>query len=123
MASNVVAPLARAHLDLRYTAENDLDAVLARIRAIIENESLPRTSGHIVAQTGTLPMAKTPAALLQAYQRSAAQVGFAVEGEFTGGAADSGITSSMGIPSPYPARHRAGLAPSHPGGSHRTRHA
>lgn len=99
MASNVVAPLARAHLDLRYTAENDLDAILAHIRAIVEEESLPRTSGRIVAQTGTLPMAKTPDALLQAYQRSAAQVGFAVEGEFTGGAADSGITSSMGIPS------------------------
>jgi len=99
MASNVVAPLASAHLDLRYTAENDLDAVLARIRAIIEEESLPRTSGRIVAQTGTLPMARTPADLLQAYQHSAAQVGFAVEGEFTGGAADSGITSSMGIPS------------------------
>lgn len=99
MASNVVAPLARAHLDLRYTAENNLEAVLARIRAVIEEESLPRTSGRIVEQTGTLPMAKTPADLLAAYQRSAAQVGFAVEGEFTGGAADSGITSSMGIPS------------------------
>ena len=99
MASNVVAPLARAHLYLRYTAENDLDAILEKIRAIVEEESLPRTSGRIVAQTGTLPMAKTPADLLRAYQRSAAQVGFAVEGEFTGGAADSGITSSMGIPS------------------------
>ena len=99
MASNVVAPLARAHLDLRYTAENDLDAILEKIRAIVEEESLPRTSGRIVAQTGTLPMAKTPADLLRAYQHSAAQVGFAVEGEFTGGAADSGITSSMGIPS------------------------
>lgn len=99
MASNVVAPLARAHLDLRYTAENDLDAILARIRAIIEEESLPRTSGRIVAQTGALPMARTPDDLLQTYQRSAAQVGFAVAGESTGGAADSGITSSMGIPS------------------------
>lgn len=99
MASNVVAPLAHAHLDLRYQAENDLEAVLAQIRTIIEEESLPRTSGRIVAQTGTLPMARTPDALLQAYQRSAAQIGFAVEGEFTGGAADSGITSSMGIPS------------------------
>lgn len=99
MGANVVAPLATAHVDLRYTAENDLDAVLARIRAIVEEESLPRTRGRITAQTGTLPMARTPDALLQAYQRSAAQVGFAVEGEATGGAADSGITSQMGIPS------------------------
>lgn len=99
MASNVVAPLAAAHVDLRYTAGNDLEGVLARIQAIIEEESLPRTSGRIVAKTGTLPMARTPDALLQAYQRCAQQVGFTVEGEATGGAADSGITSNMGIPS------------------------
>ena len=99
MASNVVAPLAKAHLDMRYTAENDLEAALAQVRAIIEAEHLPRTSGRITAITGTLPMARTPDALLQAYRKSAAQVGFAVEGEFTGGAADSGITSSMGIAS------------------------
>ena len=99
MASNVVAPLASAHVDLRYTAGNDLEGVLARIQAIIEEESLPRTSGRIVAKTGTLPMARTPDALLQTYQRCAQQVGFTVEGEATGGAADSGITSNMGIPS------------------------
>ncbi|MDR2326328.1 MAG: M20 family metallopeptidase [Acidovorax sp.] len=99
MAANVVAPQALAHLDLRYTAETDMDALMAQITTIIEAESLPRTSGRILAQTGTLPMAKTPDALLALYQRSAAQLGFAVEGEFTGGAADSGITSSMGIPS------------------------
>lgn len=99
MASNVVAPLAAAHVDLRYTAGNDLEGVLARIQAIIEEESLPRTSGRIVAKTGTLPMARTPDALLQAYQRCAEQIGFKVEGEATGGAADSGITSNMGIPS------------------------
>lgn len=99
MASNVVAPLATAHVDLRYTAQNDLEGVLARIQAVIEEESLPRTSGRILARTGTLPMARTPEALLQTYQRCAAQVGFSVEGEPTGGAADSGITSDMGIPS------------------------
>ena len=99
MASNVVAPLASAHLDLRFTAENDVNDVLARIRAIIEEESLPRTSGRIVAQTGSLPMARTPDDLLHTYQRCAQQVGFAVDGETTGGAADSGITSQMGIPS------------------------
>ena len=99
MASNVVAPLASAHLDLRFTADNDVNDVLARIRAIIEEESVPRTSGRIVAQTGSLPMARTPDDLLHTYQRCAQQVGFAVDGETTGGAADSGITSQMGIPS------------------------
>ena len=99
MASNVVAPLASAQMDLRFTADNDVNDVLARIRAIIEEESVPRTSGRIVAQTGSLPMARTPDDLLHTYQRCAQQVGFAVDGETTGGAADSGITSQMGIPS------------------------
>lgn len=99
MAANVIAPQVSAHLDLRYTADNDLDAVLTQIRSIIEAESLPRTSGKITSITGTLPMAKTPDFLIKAYQDCAAQVGFSVEAEFTGGAADSGITSSMGIPS------------------------
>ena len=99
MASNVVAPLATAHVDLRYTAANDVGAILARIEAIITEESLPRTSGRVLAKTGTLPMARTPEPLLAAYQRSAQLVGFAVDGEATGGAADSGITAAMGIPS------------------------
>ncbi len=99
MGANVVAPQVSAQLDLRYTAENDLDDVLARIRAIIEEESLPRTSGRVLAETGTLPMARTPDELLRTYQACARQVGFTVEGEATGGAADSGITSAMGIPS------------------------
>ncbi len=99
MASNVVAPLASAHADLRYTADNDLQGVLARIQAIIEEESLPRTSGRIIESRGALPMARTPDHILDLYQRAAAQVGFVVQAESTGGAADSGITSDMGIPS------------------------
>ncbi|WP_315128219.1 M20 family metallopeptidase [Comamonas antarctica] len=99
MASNVVAPLASAHADLRYSADNDVQAVLARIQAIIEEESLPRTRGRIIESRGALPMARTPDDILECYQRSAAIVGFAVEAESTGGAADSGITSDMGIPS------------------------
>ncbi|RUP24648.1 MAG: M20/M25/M40 family metallo-hydrolase, partial [Curvibacter sp.] len=98
MAANVVAPLARAQLDLRYTADTDLPRLLETVRQIIEAPSLERTRGRIIEQHSTLPMAPTPPPLLQLYQRSAAEAGFAVEGEFTGGAADSGITSSMGIP-------------------------
>lgn len=99
MAANVVAAQATAHLDVRYNADTDMEQLMARITTIIEEASLERTSGRILNQTGTLPMARTPDSLLALYQQSAAQAGFAVEGEFTGGAADSGITSSMGIPS------------------------
>ena len=46
----------------------------------------------------TLPMKPTPDALLALYQRGAESLGFAVQGEFTGGAADSGLTASVGAP-------------------------
>ncbi len=95
---NMVAPHVSAQLDVRYTAEIDPDALLAQITAIIEAESRPRTSGRITAVRRTLPMRQTPADLLALYQRGAREVGFSVEGEFTGGAADSGLTASVGAP-------------------------
>ena len=95
---NMVAPLARAEVDIRYTAALDPDELLARVRAVIEEESLPRTAGRVTAARRTLPMCETPAPLLALYRRSAQAVGFDVQGEFTGGAADSGLTASVGVP-------------------------
>ncbi|KAA6119570.1 M20 family metallopeptidase [Cupriavidus cauae] len=95
---NMVAPHARAQLDVRFTADTDMDALYGRIREIVEAESIPRTRGRITDMRRTMPMATTPAALLSLYQRSAERVGFTVDGEFTGGAADSGLTSSAGTP-------------------------
>lgn len=95
---NMVAPHARAELDVRYVAGTDPDALLERIRAIIEEEHVPRTQGRITDARRTLPMAPTPDELLQTYRRAAQSVGFDVQGEFTGGAADSGLTSFVGAP-------------------------
>ncbi|WP_336693099.1 M20 family metallopeptidase [Delftia acidovorans] len=95
---NMVAPHAKAELDVRYTAQTDPDALLERIRAIVEEESVPRTQGRVTAVRRTLPMAPTPDALLQLYRRGAQSLGFDVQGEFTGGAADSGLTASVGVP-------------------------
>lgn len=95
---NMVAPHARAELDVRYVAGTDPDALLERICAIIEEEHVPRTQGRITDARRTLPMAPTPDELLQTYRRAAQSVGFDVQGEFTGGAADSGLTSFVGAP-------------------------
>ncbi|WP_447916738.1 M20 family metallopeptidase [Delftia acidovorans] len=95
---NMVAPHAKAELDVRYTAQTDPDALMERIRAIVEEESMPRTQGRVTAVRRTLPMAPTPDALLQLYRRGAQSLGFDVQGEFTGGAADSGLTASVGVP-------------------------
>jgi glutamate carboxypeptidase len=95
---NMVAPHAKAQLDVRFTADTDIEALSERIREIIEAESIPRTRGRITDMRRTMPMARTPDALLSLYQRSAERAGFSVEGEFTGGAADSGLTASVGTP-------------------------
>jgi glutamate carboxypeptidase len=95
---NMVAPHARAEVDLRFTADTDPEELLARVRAIVEEESVPRTTGRITESRRTLPMKPTPDALLALYQRGARSLGFEVQGEFTGGAADSGLTASVGAP-------------------------
>lgn len=95
---NMVAPHAKAQLDVRFTADTDIDALYGRIRDIVEAESIPRTRGRITEMRRTMPMAKTPDELLALYQRGAQRLGFRVEGEFTGGAADSGLTASVGTP-------------------------
>jgi len=95
---NMVAPHARAELDLRFTADTDPGALLERVRAIVEEESVPRTQGRITTARSTLPMRPTPDYLLALYQQGARALGFEVAGEFTGGAADSGLTASVGVP-------------------------
>ena len=95
---NMVAPHARAEVDLRFTADTDPDQLLGRVRAIVEEESVPRTQGRVITARRTMPMKPTPDDLLALYQQGARALGFEVQGEFTGGAADSGLTASVGVP-------------------------
>lgn len=95
---NMVAPHAKAEVDLRFTADTDPDELLERVRVIVEEEHVPRTQGRITLHRRTLPMKPTPDYLLALYQRGARSLGFEVQGEFTGGAADSGLTASVGVP-------------------------
>lgn len=95
---NMVAPHARAEVDLRFTADTNPDELLERVRAIVEEESLPRTQGRVIAARRTMPMKPTPDDLLALYQQGTSALGFEVQGEFTGGAADSGLTASVGVP-------------------------
>ena len=95
---NMVAPHARAEVDLRFTADTDPDQLLGRVRAIVEEESVPRTQGRVITARRTMPMKPTPDDLLALYQQGASSLGFEVQGEFTGGAADSGLTASVGVP-------------------------
>lgn len=98
-SSNTVAPSAIARLDVRFVALADWPELQARIAAIVAEEELPGTSARVVPTGLFLPMEEhLSTELLALYQREAQALGFTVNGEFTGGCADSGFTASLGVP-------------------------
>jgi glutamate carboxypeptidase len=100
MSVNTVADHAMAQLDVRFPAEVDQERLRARIVEIIEGEALPCTCGRITHLGSFLPFASSESSqrLLSAYQVQARTLGFDVQGEYTGGSADSGLTASVGAP-------------------------
>ena len=98
-SSNTVAPSATAKLDVRFIELRQWDEILSAVQAIVAEEELPGTSARLLEATTFLPMeARHSTELLKIYQGLAQELGFSVEGEFTGGCADSGFTASLGIP-------------------------
>lgn len=99
-SANTVPPLASCTIDIRYKSEADLPGIQGAVQAIVEREDLPRTSAGIVRSTRFPPLEPTSSnlALFERYRRASADLGLAVEGDYSGGAADSGFTSALGIP-------------------------
>jgi glutamate carboxypeptidase len=98
-SSNTVAPSASAKLDVRFIELRHWEQILGAIQAIVDEEEIPGTCAKLLEATTFLPMeARYSTELLALYQQQAAETGFSVEGEFTGGCADSGFTASLGIP-------------------------
>lgn len=99
MSSNTVAPSAQGKLDVRFCTLEQREALFARIREIVAAPGVPGTVATVTQTSEFLPLEpQWSEALLARYQASAGQIGFAVEGEFTGGCSDAGFTASLGIP-------------------------
>lgn len=99
MSSNTVAPSAQGRLDVRFCTLEQRKTLFARIREIVAAPGVPGTVATVTQTSEFLPLESTwSEGLLARYQASAAQIGFAVEGEFTGGCSDAGFTASLGIP-------------------------
>ena len=97
---NTVAPYASAEVDLRFVTQEQRETVLRRIEDILNEAHLPGTTTRIVQSRGFLPLNQTPdsRAIFDLYRGCAAEFGMQVDGEFTGGSADSGFTASVGAP-------------------------
>lgn len=97
---NTVAPAAQFQIDLRYVQPADREEVMGRIEAIVARSFVPGTTARLEIRGEFHPLTQSPesARVLALYQSAAAESGLSVEGEFTGGCADSGFTAAMGAP-------------------------
>ncbi len=99
--SNVVPDYARLLLDVRAFTTDDLDAVAAAAREIVESETQAGIKASITqAGQGHDPMPYTrEAAALEAMAKEAAgELGFSLQGAFTGGASDASLAAAQGVP-------------------------
>jgi glutamate carboxypeptidase len=99
-AVNTVAPRARFGFDVRFPtlavqarAEQAVEAILARTH-------VPGTTTTVVEKRVFLPVEETPRnhALFEHYAASCADLGLTAKPVFSGGSADSGFTSALGVP-------------------------
>jgi len=97
---NTTAPSAEGQIDLRYVRPEQRGPALAALQAIIDTATVPGTTARLEIRGEFLPVAGSPEAeaLFGCYQAAAAEAGLKVDGEFSGGCADSGFTAAVGCP-------------------------
>jgi glutamate carboxypeptidase len=97
---NTVAPWAKCEIDLRYVTPPDREAAMTKIAHIVETANVPGTSARLEIAGEFKPLVEGPEnkKLFDHYAACANDLSIKVEGEFTGGCADSGFTSGVGTP-------------------------
>ena len=97
---NTVAAEASCDIDIRYQETAERDNILTQVRTICETVSVAGTSSNFCIRGEFQPL--NPSAqsseLFALYQGSAAQENVKVEGEHSGGCADSGFIAAAGTP-------------------------
>ena len=97
---NTVAAEASCDIDIRYQGTAERDDILSQVRTICETVSVAGTSSKFSIRGEFQPL--NPSAqsseLFALYQDSAAQDNVIVNGENSGGCADSGFIASAGTP-------------------------
>ncbi len=97
---NTVAPLASCDIDLRYKDPARREEIVTAITEIAESNSLPGTSSTLIILGEFHPLTQSAEGerLIEGYLSSGRDVGLSMEGEFSGGCADSGLASVLGAP-------------------------
>jgi glutamate carboxypeptidase len=95
---NTTAPHAEGRIDLRYVKPEDRAYALGAIGRIIDTATVAGTTARFEILGEFLPLTKPAGSedLFATYVGAAADAGLTVAGEFSGGCADSGFTTSVG---------------------------
>ncbi len=97
---NTVAPSATCDIDVRYVEPDERDEIFSRLDEIAQTCSVPGTSASltIVGEFRPMKQSKEAKALFEDYVSNARDAGLSIEGEFSGGCADSGFAAAVGAP-------------------------
>ena len=97
---NTVAPWAKCEVDLRYVTPPDREAAIAKVEHIVATSYVPGTRATMEIDGEFRPLVESPDGkrLFEHYAACAKDLDIKVEGEFTGGCADSGFTAGVGTP-------------------------
>ncbi|MDR0201462.1 MAG: M20 family metallopeptidase [Delftia acidovorans] len=98
LSVNTSAPSARAAIDLRIFDLDQRESLVGRIRCICDRSFIQGTRSTLNITGEFRPFVPTPQSqqLFELYQAELGALGHKAEGEFSGGCADSGVTSSLG---------------------------
>ena len=97
---NTIAPWAKCEIDLRYINPPDRDDAMGKIERIVATANVPGTRASLEIAGEFKPLVQSPDSkrLFDHYATCAKDLDLKVEGEFSGGCADSGFTSGVGTP-------------------------
>jgi glutamate carboxypeptidase len=98
--TNVVPGHARAEIDVRAMRQEDLEPVMAAIKAIAGTPYVTGTMSSLQGDWRGAPMAKTPAiaALASLARACAVELGFSIDDAATGGISYANPIAGMGLP-------------------------
>jgi glutamate carboxypeptidase len=97
---NAVPDYARVTIDARVIEPDDIEPVVAALRAEAEREVVPGVRAELSGGWGAPPMARTPqiAALAGLADACAQELGFSVQAASTGGVSYANYLASLGLP-------------------------
>ena len=97
---NTVAADANCAIDIRYRDQPDRERILSDVRRICETTTVSGTSSSLQIKGEFYPLnpSRESAELFDIYKGIAAQDGVRVEGDHSGGCADSGFIAAAGTP-------------------------